>query len=136
MVNYIALSTLTHGKLTNFWISYMTTLKLSDHFEAYYYGLEGETLFHKPYPTKLGIIADNPLGPIVARDRNLDDRSLALVSAMISENYIDPMLKLLLPSFTLERQGSASMKINLLTRCLQHHSKAPDDSGASGKSDP
>lgn len=96
------------------WIGYMATLKLSDRFEAYYYGTEGETLFHQPYPTKFGIIPDDSRDPIAARDGNLDDRSLALVSAMISENYVDRMLKLLLPTFTLNRQGGASMKINLL----------------------
>jgi hypothetical protein len=94
----------------------MAILKLSDYLEAYYYGTEGETLFHQPYPTKFGKLHDNSRDPILARNKtpNQDDRSLALVSAMVSENYIDRMLKLLLPSFEFRREGAASMKISLL----------------------
>lgn len=95
----------------------MATIKLSDYLEAFYYGTEGETLFHQPYPKKFGILHDDSRDPILARNKNQnqDDRSLALVSAMTSENYIDRMLKLLLPSFEFRREGAASMKISLLT---------------------
>lgn len=92
----------------------MATQKLSDFFEAYYYGKEGETLFWQPFPTKI-VVHDNSLDLVFSRSDDLDDRSVALVSAMISENYIDRMLKLLLPSFSLDRQGAASKKIDLLT---------------------
>jgi hypothetical protein len=88
-------------------------MKISQHFEQYYYGPEGETLFFRPYPTKIGV--NDPMFDLIyKRDENLDDRSLALVSAMISENYIDRILTLLLPKFKLDRQGAASTKISLL----------------------
>jgi len=94
----------------------MAILYLSDLLETLYHGKEGETLFHKPYPTKLGAVYDDSREPIRARNlkQNLDDRALALVSAMTSENYIDRMLKLLLPTFKSRREGAASTKINLL----------------------
>lgn len=95
----------------------MRTLKLSDYIESYYYGKEGETLFHVPYPQKFGKIGDNSRDLIMTRDlqeSSLDDRSLVLVSAMVSENYIDRILKLLLPTFKTDRAGGASDKINLL----------------------
>lgn len=92
----------------------MATLKLSDYLKTYYYGEAGETLFCEPYPTKIQLQQDSSRDLIVTRNESLDDRSLALVSAMISENYVDRMLKLLLPTFEAKREGAASMKINLL----------------------
>jgi hypothetical protein len=87
--------------------------KLSEFLEQYYYGPEGETLFYRPYQRKI-VVHDDLFDLIFSRDENLDERSLALVSAMISENYIDRILKLLLPTFELNRQGAASSKISLL----------------------
>lgn len=88
-------------------------MKLSDFFAQYYWGQEGETLFCRPFPTKF-IACDATADLIKQRFPNADDRSFALVSAMISENYVDRIVKLLVPSFTFDREGAASRKINLL----------------------
>jgi hypothetical protein len=88
-------------------------MKLSEIVEQYYLGPEGETLFCSPYQRKIAVL-DTSHDLIKKRKVNSDDRSFALVSAMISENYVDRILKLLLPTFALDREGAAARKINLL----------------------
>lgn len=79
---------------------------------AFINGTPGETLFHTPLPGKL--LEQDDVVEMMRKIRDTQDsRSFVLVSAMVTETYVERLLSLLLPKYSLEHQ-LASKKIALL----------------------
>jgi len=92
--------------------------KLSDIKKQYFNGPVGETLFSEPFKDYPLQGNEDVVGTMLKKQfTSLDDRSYVLISAMISEQYVEELLSMLLPGFTVISDGTfmaAQAKIRLL----------------------
>ena len=91
--------------------------KVSEIYDAYFNGVKGKTIFSTAFGQSLFEGQENPrLESKVPFDG--DDRSMTLVSAMVSEAYIDRLLCILLPKYDrlidMANNFTFSTKIRLL----------------------
>lgn len=109
-------------------------LTFSDLLEIHYNGPKGETLFHTPYLTLTAAPEQREASELLFRlGAGKDDRSMALLSALVCEKYLDRTLGMLMPRYKqalLNGQAATfSTKIKVLSALdiiPRHITKAAD----------
>lgn len=72
---------------------------LEEFFEMYAYGEQGKTIFSRPFDRGVYDENSDPTNLLTKIFNTGDDRSKALVAAMVSESFIDGLLAILLPRY-------------------------------------
>ncbi|MDR3445734.1 hypothetical protein [Dyella sp.] len=92
------------------------SIRLSEVMQSQVAGLKGETVFHWPYVNIMDHEGAQKSRQILDRlGAFKDDRSMALIAAMVSEAYIDRVLSAIMPGYAKNLSRSAfAAKISIL----------------------
>lgn len=95
-------------------------LKLSDIMKAQYEGLKGETIFAEPYVNLLDHeAATKSRDTFVRLGAYKDDRSMALIAAMVCEAYIDRLLSSIMPGYVKNIAKNSNFTFSSKIKILQ-----------------
>lgn len=109
-------------------------LPLSEVLAAQYSGTEGETIFIEPYVNLLDFEGQDESRQIFHRlGAYKDDRSMALISALVCEAYIDQTLSAIMPGYVSNIKKDSNFSFSMKTKVLRaleivprHLTKAAD----------
>lgn len=98
---------------------------LSEFFEMYANGEKGGSLFTQPFTKGMFDGHSDPNNYVSKMFKTGDDRSKVLVAAMVSESFIDDMLGLLLPKYSLLLEDSNNFTFSTKIKLLESFEVVP-----------